>query len=111
MAERHQRRGPKARPKTTGSARAPIVLPFTVHQSIRRNSRSVDYVALFSTESTERQLNVPKISHFDQLGCNSIGRNTARNNSAVKSCSNEPLNRAGVRLVIALLQPSEKSGL
>ena len=38
----------------------------------------------WSVVSTVRQLNEPKISHFDQLGCSRIGRKTARKSSTVK---------------------------
>jgi hypothetical protein len=48
-------------------------------------------------------MNQPRINHFDQPGCNLIGRKTARNNSAWMSCSNEPLSptrrRAGASLL------------
>src|SRR4051812_32669161 len=46
--------------------------------------RGAPHEPRWSVVSTVRQLNEPKISHFDQLGCSRIGRKTARKSSTVK---------------------------
>jgi transcriptional regulator with XRE-family HTH domain len=46
--------------------------------------RAAAHEPRWSVASTVRQLNEPKISHFDQLGCSRIGRKTARKSSTVK---------------------------
>ena len=46
--------------------------------------RGAPHESRWSVVSTVRQLNEPKISHFDQLGCSRIGRKTARKSSTVK---------------------------
>src|SRR5882757_4283740 len=109
-ASQHPTGLPRARqPRSDGNQNAAAVDRRALNASLVLE-RSVPHCAIRSTESTVRQLNEPKINHFEKLGCNLIGRKTARNNSAWMSCSKEPLKRAGICLSIALRQPSAKRG-
>jgi hypothetical protein len=59
----------------------------------------------WSVPSTVRQLNEPKISHFDQLGCSRIGRKTAKefHCDAVLYGAAEPIGESFSHCVLASL--------